>query len=187
MQRSADRIMNGSEVGDVVMESLEAEHALRRAREPANERGRDPDAATVKLLQQDLTFLGKEAPHPVDAGCGSLGEAFGGENLGCGQCPHFGSRTVPYRCRIGPDSVCLGGSAVFAGAGTRFESHLGHVFSLFRGLSASECAQTVHCWAPPVAFFVGGDWAGGSFSRLGQRCCFVLLHGRERPELHDLV
>ena len=29
-------------------------------------------------------------------------------------------------------------------AGTRFESHLGHVFSLFRGLWASECAQTVH-------------------------------------------
>ena len=28
---------------------------------------------------------------------------------------------------------------------------------------------------------------GGSFSWLGQRCCCVLLHGRKRLELHDLL
>ncbi|MET3811949.1 hypothetical protein ABIB14_003079 [Arthrobacter sp. UYEF3] len=33
---------------------------------------------------------------------------------------------------------------VFAGADVRFESHFGHVFSLCRGLRASECAQVVH-------------------------------------------
>ena len=44
------------------------------------------------------------------------------------RCPHFGSRTGPYRCRTGPDSVCFGGSPVFARAGTRFESHLGTCF-----------------------------------------------------------
>ena len=52
------------------------------------------------------------------------------------------------------------GVPVFARAGTRFESHLGHVFSLFRGLLASECAQTVHLWAPSGAIFVGGRCCG---------------------------
>ena len=89
-------------------------------------------------------FQGKGAPRSGDAGCGGLGEAFGGENLGCGQCPHFGSRTGPYRCRTGPDSLFLGGSPVFAGAGTRFESHLGHVFSLFRGFLVFFRVHIVH-------------------------------------------
>ena len=135
MQGSDDRIMNGLKGGDVVMESLEAEHAVRLARDSATS-GQDPVVAAVELpeLEQDEVFQGKEAPHPVDAGCGCLGESFGGENWGCGQCPHFGSRTGPYGRRTGPDSVCLGGSPVFARAGTRFESHRGHVFSLFRGL-----------------------------------------------------
>ena len=34
------------------------------------------------LLQEDQVFQGKEAPHPVNAGSGSLGETFGGENWG---------------------------------------------------------------------------------------------------------
>jgi hypothetical protein len=43
-------------------------------------------------------------------------------------------------------------------------------------------------WAPAGANFCW--WpvrSGGSFSWLGQRCCCVLLHGRERLELHDLL
>ena len=43
--------------------------------------------------------------------------------------------------RIGSDSACFRGSPVFARAGMQFESHLGHVFSLFRGLWAAECVQ----------------------------------------------
>ena len=37
---------------------------------------------------------------------------------------------------------------------SQFESHLGHVFSLFRGLWASEGAQSVQLWAPSGAYFL---------------------------------
>ena len=83
-----------------------------------------------------------------------------GQKGGCAQCAHPGLRIGSYWCRTGPDSVCFGGRPVFAGAGTRFESHLGHVFSLFRGLLASECAQTVHLWAPSGAFLLPGRYCG---------------------------
>ena len=45
--------------------------------------------------------------------------------------PGFGAdvRTGPYSPRIGPDSACFRGSPLFVGAGTRFESHLGHSVS----------------------------------------------------------
>jgi len=114
----------------------------------------------------------------------------------CAQCAHPGLRIRPYRCRTGPDCGGFRGSGEYSGAGTRFESHLGHVFSLFRGLRASECAQTVHLWAPPGPIFVGvpllwpaapsrGSGSGGavySFMArgaascmtgrwLGERCC----------------
>ena len=43
-------------------------------------------------------------------------------------------------------------------------------------------------WAPAGAHFC---WclgrSGGSFSWLGQRCSCLLLHGRERLDLHDLL
>jgi hypothetical protein len=55
-------------------------------------------------------------------------------NLGCVQSTHFGLRIGSYWGRIGPDSGCFRGSPVFAGEGMQFESHLGHVFSLLRGL-----------------------------------------------------
>ena len=67
------------------------------------------------------------------------------QKRGCGQCPHIRFRTGPYIGRIGSDSACFRGSLVFARAGVRFESHLGHVFSLFRGLWASECGQMFTC------------------------------------------
>ncbi|WP_217496279.1 type II toxin-antitoxin system RelE/ParE family toxin [Arthrobacter sp. 24S4-2] len=44
----------------------------------------------------------------------------------CAQCAHPGPRARSYRGRIGPDSGCFRGIPVFARAGTRFESHLGH-------------------------------------------------------------
>jgi hypothetical protein len=119
-----------------------------------------------------------------------------GQRRWCAQCAHAGLRIGPHWCRTGPDSVCFGGRLVFASAGTRFESHLGHVFSLFRGLRASESAQTVHLWATAGPIFVGvallwptapsrGSGSGGavySFMArgaascmtrrwLGERCC----------------
>ena len=61
--------------------------------------------------------------------------------LGCVQSTQFRLRIGPYQSRIGPDSACFRGGPVFAGEGMQFESHLGHVFSLFRGLWAAECVQ----------------------------------------------
>ena len=83
-----------------------------------------------------------------------------GQERGCAQCAHPGLRIGSYWCRTGPDCGGFRGSGGYSRAGTRFESHLGHVFSLFRGLWASECAQTVHLWAPSGAFFVGGRCCG---------------------------
>ena len=85
---------------------------------------------------------------------------------GCAQCAHPGLRIGSYWCRTGPDCGCFRGSGGNSRAGTRFESHLGHVFSLFRGLWASECAQTVHFMGPCGGPFllVAVAVAGGSFS-----------------------
>ena len=99
----------------------------------------------------------------------------------CTMCTPWASDRVV----LAPDWAGLGGfrgSGGYSRAGTRFESHLGHVFSLFRGLWVSECAQTVHLWAPSGAFFVGGRCCGRVAPSLGwgQRCCCVLLHGRGR-------
>jgi hypothetical protein len=116
------------------MQCLETQCSVRAFPGVRNERGQDPVAVDVDLLQQDQVFQGKEAPHSVTAGCGCLGEAFGGEKWGCGQCPHFGCLTGLYWCRTGPDSACSGGSPVFAGPGTRFESHLGHSVFPVQGL-----------------------------------------------------
>ena len=57
-----------------------------------------------------------------------------GWKSGCGHCPHFGLRTGSYIGRTGPDSACFRDFPVFVRAGMQSESHLGHVFSLFRGL-----------------------------------------------------
>ena len=61
--------------------------------------------------------------------------------------------------RIGPDPAefrMFPGSPVITGEGMQFESHLGHVFSPFRGLRAADCVQIsfmgpygAHsCWRP---------------------------------------
>ena len=45
---------------------------------------------------------------------------------------------------------------MLAGEGMQFESHLGHVFSLFRGLWSSECVQ-ISFYGPLLGpIFVGG-------------------------------
>ena len=51
------------------------------------------------------------------------------QESGCAQCAHPGLRIGSYWCRTRPDCRCFGGSPVFAGSGTRFESHLGHSVS----------------------------------------------------------
>ena len=61
--------------------------------------------------------------------------------------------------RTGPDSLCFGGSPVFAGERMQFESHLGHVFSLFRGLWAAECVQVSFYGPLRGPNFVGGRCA----------------------------
>ena len=116
---------------------------------------------------------------------------FAAQNLserGCGQCPHFWLRTRSYIGRTGPDCLCFLEFPVFAGAGMRFESHLGHVFSLFRGLLASECAQIVHLWAPSGAFFIGGRCGGRLPPSIAGAtgCCSLPVHGRSWLGRHDV-
>ena len=90
------------------------------------ERGHHPFAGMRGLVRQNRFSQDNETPHPVDAGCGRWSEGFDAENWGCGQCPHIWLRTGPYIGRIGPDSACFREFPVFARAGMRFESHLGH-------------------------------------------------------------
>jgi hypothetical protein len=59
--------------------------------------------------------------------------------------------------------------------------------SLFRGFFAADGVQSLTCGPLRGPIFLGGGWSGGSFSWLGQRCCCLLLHGRGRLELHDLL
>jgi hypothetical protein len=76
----------------------------------------------------------KEGPHPFVVGCGRWSESFEAGKVPCAHCAHLGPRTGPYVGRIGPDSAGFRGSPVSARSGMQFESHLGHVFSLVRGL-----------------------------------------------------
>jgi len=94
-----------------------------------------------KFIRLSKMRQDKEEPHPSEVACGALVQCIGKMKFACVHCPHFGLRTGSNSPRIGPDSACLQGSPVFARAGTRFESHLGHVFSLLRGLRAAECVQ----------------------------------------------
>ena len=97
----------------------------------------------------------KEGPHAFVAGCGRWTESFEAANLRCVQSTRFGLRIGSYIGRTGPDHGGFRGSGGNSGAGTRFESHLGHVFSLFRGLWA---AERVQIFSGPLRgpIFVGG-------------------------------
>ena len=65
----------------------------------------------------------------------------------------------------------------------------GTVFSLFRGFLASECAQSVHLWAPSGAFFIAGRWCGRRPPCLvGSTVCrSIPVHGRSWLGQHDLA
>ena len=65
-----------------------------------------------------------------------------------GQCPHFTLGTGSYSRRTASDCLCFREFPVFARAGTRFESHLGH--SVSAGQTGLE-PQSVHklCWMGP--------------------------------------
>ena len=52
----------------------------------------------------------------------------------CTMCTLIGVGLGSYMGLIGPDSACFRYFPVLAGAGTQFESHLGHVFPLVRGV-----------------------------------------------------
>ena len=109
---------------------------------------------------------------------------------GCAQCAHRpGLRIQLYQPRTGPDWRCFRGKGGFAGGGVRFESHLGHVFSLFRGLWAAERGQTVHMRAPSGAFFVGNRVVGPAHSLPARSTVWCLLpfHCRSGRGQHDLL
>ena len=54
----------------------------------------------------------------------------------------------------------FGGGADFQGLAPGSSPTSGTVFSLFKGVLASECAHFVHLWAPSGAFFIAGRWFG---------------------------
>jgi hypothetical protein len=87
-----------------------------------------------------------------------------------------------YWGRIGRDSACFPGHPVFSRAGVRYESHLGLVFSLFRGLWASECAQPVHMRSPSGALFVGAVAVASVLLTYSVDACylFIVVHGARR-------
>jgi hypothetical protein len=58
--------------------------------------------------------------------------------------------------RTGPDRGCLRGSGGYSRLGTRFESHLGHVFSLVRGFLVFFRVHIVHTLASDLMFRVCG-------------------------------
>jgi hypothetical protein len=66
---------------------------------------------------------------PIPDGCGSFVVGEEPDKRKCGQCPHFSLRIGSYSGRFGPDCLCFLEFPVFAGAGMRFESHLGHSVS----------------------------------------------------------
>jgi hypothetical protein len=134
MWLSADRTMKGLKGGGIAMKTSEIKSASRPVQDSRNDCGHDRLPPRVHPSGWINFLRTKKHTHLLIAGCGSWRDAFEAENWGCGQCPHFRLRTGSYWGRIGPDSVCFRGSPVFARAGMRFESHLGHVFSLFRGL-----------------------------------------------------
>ncbi|MCB5276046.1 hypothetical protein BJG92_03601 [Arthrobacter sp. SO5] len=150
-------------------------------------------------------------PALVDVWAAWLGGRIG-QKGGCAQCAHPGLRIGSYRWRTGPDSVCFGGSPVFAGAGTRFESHLGHSVSAGQGPFSAFFVWTVSTLSPLIgcsgcvgsrkrlirlcggAFGYGGPGASSRGSLLGvhprssfRRVLHSLIHGGQGRSQHDLL
>ena len=160
MQRCADGIMNGLKGGDVVMESREAEHAVLHAQDSATSAGMTRLQPRLDFSSRIKFFRAKKRRTLSMRGAAVWGRPLVGRSGGVDSVHTLGLGLGRTGAGLGRIPYVFGGSPVFARAGTRFESHLGHVFSLFRGLWASECAQTVHLWAPAGPIFVGGRCCG---------------------------
>ena len=132
MRLSMLRTMKGMNGGGPDMTSLATEIPARLAQESPTSEGMTRLLPLVESVGRvnyvDVNYVDTEKCRTRSGRVRQFGGGPGGEDRGCGHCPHFGSRTGSDWCRTGPDSVCFGGSPVFARAGTRLESHLGHVF-----------------------------------------------------------
>ncbi len=182
MQLSAARIMSGLRGGDVVMENLETAHGVRRARDSVTSGGATRSRPRLNLSGGIGFFTAKKRRTRSVRGAAVLGKASGGERRGCGQCPHLGLRIRSYIGRTGPDSARFRRSPVFARAGIRFESHLGHMFPLVRGPFALGLWTTGPILRSGCRFW----WLGWGFPGLGAAFlsrssgwAFLLLHGGE--------
>ena len=83
-------------------------------------------------LPEDFKWRTRCCPRPLIGGTWlSLEVAWNMAKKKCGQCPHSGLRTGSYIGRTGSDCLRFLEFPVFARAGMRFESHLGH--SVFAG------------------------------------------------------
>ena len=201
MQRSADRTMNDSKGGDIVMERLEAEHAVLHARDSATGTGGTRLQPPLYFSSWIKFFRAKEASHPVDAGCGSLGEAFsrarvggvdsvhtlghglGRTGAGLGRIPHV-SAGVQCLQGLEPGSsptsgTCFPCSGAF---GWFFSVHIVHTL-------ASELMFRV-CGVPETACSVCGgvaDYGGPLTALWGPIWVFILVRpslGFSRSPLH---
>ena len=72
---------------------------------------------------------GKGELQPIRAPESVNGQQRSEQKERCAHCPHFWLRIGWYMGRIGSDSVCFREFPVFAGAGMRFEFHVGHSVS----------------------------------------------------------
>ena len=106
---------------------------------------------------------------PCRLGCGPLlvvGSKWA--KAGCAHCAHPGLGIGSYLCRTGPDCGGLRGSGGFTGAGTRFESHLGHSVSAGQGFLVLFRVDSVHTFASDLMF--RGVWSrNGLFGCVGER------------------
>jgi hypothetical protein len=150
MQECADGIMNGLKGRDVVMESPEAERAVLRARDSATGAGRTRLQPPVVLFQQDRVFQDKEAPHPVDGGCGSLGEASGGENWGVDSVHTLGRRLGRTGAGLARIPYVSAGVQCLQGVEPGSSPTSGTVFSLLRGLFGAFFVWTVSTLSPLI-------------------------------------
>jgi hypothetical protein len=133
MLLAADRTMKGMRGGRIGMQSLETQCDVQACPDVRTGRVQEPLEAVIRIHQQAQVFQGKEAPHPVDAGCGSYGGGLGGENGGVDSVHTFGfepGRTGAGLARIPYVSA---GVRCFRGLEPGSSPTSGTVFSLFRG------------------------------------------------------
>ena len=167
------------------MESQDAEHAVPHAQDSATGAGRTRLQPQLNFSSW-IKFLRAKARRTLwmrGAAVWGPGWGIGGVDsvhtlgLGLGR-TGAGLGRIPYVSAGGP---CLQGLEPGSSptSGTCFP---------FRGWWASECAQSVHCWAPSGAFLFPGRCCGrGShFFPEGGRLSFGPVHGPRWLGQHDL-